>query len=102
MNKKRKDSLEGLKIKFDENGRMYIEREYFAEKAHIQEHRETKATVEQIDVQEVLTKPIDAILDMYNDYMTLFKLFGDTIYQARAKVIHKLLQSKLQAEGGAG
>jgi hypothetical protein len=30
---------------------------------------------------------IDMLLDQYNDYMTLFKMFGDSDYKAKAQNI---------------
>jgi hypothetical protein len=66
----------------------------------IKEHSETKVTLEKINIHEIMTFSVDTILDLYNDYMTLYNILQDTIYQARAKVIYRLLKNKLQPEGG--
>jgi hypothetical protein len=35
---------------------------------------------------------IDEILDHYNDYMTLYKMFGDKIYLQKAKAYEAIYQ----------
>lgn len=100
--------VNGRKFTQDENGFIYEVSDYFvgkeAKKAlqeiFIKEHSETKVQLEKINMNELLKQPIDTLLDLYNDYMTLFNILQDTMYQARAKVLYRLLQSKLNPEGG--
>ncbi|MNP76537.1 hypothetical protein D3C76_1737900 [compost metagenome] len=62
--------------------------------------KQSKIQLERVSMADLLESTVDEILDLYNDYHTLYNLFKDTIYEARAKVLLGILQSKLKVEGG--
>ena len=42
----------------------------------------------------ILEKDIDKVLDRYNDYMLLYKMFGDVEYKEEAKRIKNIFKTK--------
>jgi hypothetical protein len=67
-------------------------------KRAIEEHRETHVKVLAHSERELLKLPSDRLLDMYNDYITLYNLFEgeDLIYLLKAETI--LLALRLKQE----
>lgn len=64
------------------------------------EHSETSVHAESFSIVSILELEVNQILDLYNDYMTLYAMFKDLQYKAKAFVFKAAFTSKLQAEGG--
>ncbi|MCB5368983.1 hypothetical protein LIP30_09895 [Collinsella aerofaciens] len=51
-----------------------------------------------VNMSDVLKLPIDALLDLYNDYKTLYEITKDNLFETRAKVYLSCLKVKHKVE----
>lgn len=90
----------------DEDGFVYEVRDFFTGEAPeevpgkkpLKTPEEHVFECEHYEVSKVLKLPVDAILDLYNDYHILFQLTNETKFEARAKAYMTILKLKTKKE----